>query len=79
MSQNPRRVIRASEIGQYTYCGKAWWLSTAEGVAPANTADLARGTAAHAAHGREVIGARALPLIAIALIVIAVLVLISGR
>jgi hypothetical protein len=71
-----RRIIRASEIGQYAFCARAWWLNAVEGAPSSNTADLARGTAAHAAHGRAVIGAQVLPIVAVLLIVLAIIVLL---
>jgi len=49
------RIIRASEIGQYVYCAKAWWLGAIDGVRPANLRALEAGSLAHARHGRTVI------------------------
>ena len=48
------KVLRASEIGEYVYCHRAWWLRHVQGLESANVRELARGTAAHAAHGRLV-------------------------
>jgi CRISPR/Cas system-associated exonuclease Cas4 (RecB family) len=48
------RPIRASEIGTYLYCHRAWWYRQS-GVEPANTADLAAGTALHRHHGQKVL------------------------
>jgi hypothetical protein len=48
------RIVRASEIGQYDFCAKAWWLGSIEGVSPSNIRELQKGTAAHAEHGRQV-------------------------
>ncbi len=56
-SANPQSsipVLRASEIGQYLYCHRAWWLHQVQGVPLANVRELAAGTARHAAHGRQV-------------------------
>lgn len=47
-------IIRASEIGQYVYCARAWWLGRVQGLAPANTEELALGRDFHAGHGRVV-------------------------
>jgi len=50
------RVIRASEVGLYVYCARAWWLGQVEGYRPVNQAALEAGEAAHQAHGRAVAG-----------------------
>ncbi|HSM56388.1 MAG TPA: hypothetical protein VK879_09570 [Candidatus Sulfomarinibacteraceae bacterium] len=52
------RVIRASEIAEYVYCNRAWWLSRVAGYAPQNVEELARGVAYHQTHGRGVRQAR---------------------
>jgi len=49
------RIIRASEIGQYLYCAKAWYLGAIQGVKPTNVRELEAGTWAHARHGRAVV------------------------
>jgi hypothetical protein len=48
------RLIRASEVGEYVYCGRAWWLHRVEGLTPAQAARLAHGTAQHRHHGGRV-------------------------
>ena len=70
------RVIRASEIGEYVYCHRAWWLRHVQGLASANTRELAAGTAAHAGHGRLVGVAAALRLLALLLFIAAVVVIV---
>jgi hypothetical protein len=47
-------IIRASEIGQFVFCQRAWWLGAVQGYRPVNDAALAAGTQAHARHGRGV-------------------------
>lgn len=46
--------IRASEIGDYVYCRRAWWLRRVRSVASINTAQLQAGTRHHEAHNRLV-------------------------
>ncbi len=43
--------MRASEIGEYVFCHRAWWLHQVQGHASANTRELEAGTATHARHG----------------------------
>lgn len=50
------RWIKASEIGEYLYCQRAWWYRL-QGAVTANVQELAEGSAQHARHGR---GLRAL-------------------
>jgi CRISPR/Cas system-associated exonuclease Cas4 (RecB family) len=47
-------VIRASEVGEYVYCARAWWLRRVAGEEPAGAERREAGTALHAAHGRAV-------------------------
>lgn len=69
------RIIRASELGQYDYCAKAWWLGSVEGVPPSNVRELQAGTAAHETHGRQVNRAARVQQIAIGLLVLGVILL----
>lgn len=48
------RMIRASEVGEYLYCRRAWWLRQVQGVTSAKAPQWAAGQAAHAAHGSAV-------------------------
>jgi hypothetical protein len=53
-------MIRASEIGEYVFCARAWRLRV-EGVEASGTGEArARGTAWHKEHGRDVRAARTL-------------------
>jgi len=70
------RIIRASEIGQYDFCAKAWWLGSIEGVQSSNVRELQAGTAAHAEHARQVWRASQMQLMATGLVVLGVIVLV---
>lgn len=54
MTSRPNRVIRASEVGAYTYCARAWWLNSECQVQPGDLEPLQRGAAAHERHGQTV-------------------------
>jgi CRISPR/Cas system-associated exonuclease Cas4 (RecB family) len=45
-------IIRASELGEYVYCARAWWLRRVQGVPSRNVAALRSGQQAHDRHGR---------------------------
>ncbi len=47
-------IINASEIAQFAYCPRAWWLCRVEGIEPQNTEALRRGQTIHRRHFRGV-------------------------
>ncbi len=74
-SPRPRLTIRASEIGRFIYCNRAWWYDR-RGVAPANVRELARGAAYHRQHGRAIRRAKALRALALLLLLAGLLLMI---
>ncbi len=70
------RVIRASELAQYAYCAKAWWLGSVMGVRTTNTRALEQGEATHRLHGQQVWWSRALIWVAVGFVVVALLLII---
>ncbi len=67
------RVIRASEIGEYVFCHRAWWLRHVQGYESANVRGLAEGAATHTRHGRLVSAASGLRLLATLLFILALI------
>jgi CRISPR/Cas system-associated exonuclease Cas4 (RecB family) len=51
------RNIRASEIGSFLYCQRAWWYQ-ARGLPSENQMEMAAGSDYHMEHGRKVVIAR---------------------
>jgi len=64
------KPIRASEIGSYLYCRRAWWYHL-NGHESANRAELAAGTELHRRHGRKILAAGLLRSLAWAVLLIA--------
>jgi CRISPR/Cas system-associated exonuclease Cas4 (RecB family) len=55
MDRGNSRVIRASEVGQYAYCARAWWLARVLGYRSSHQEAMDAGTTAHERHGRAVV------------------------
>ncbi len=64
------RPIRASDIGSYLYCRRAWWYRL-NGIESSNQAEMAAGTDLHRRHGRKVLAAGLLRTLAIILLLAA--------
>lgn len=80
MSRERLPIIRASEVGEYVYCARAWWLRRAVGLEPAGRERREHGSALHRRHGRAVVGSRMLVLLGAALALAAVLLMmLAGR
>ena len=71
------RTIRASEIGTYLYCHRAWWFRD-QGFESQNQMELAGGSEYHEQHGREVFLAGLLRLLGYALLLVALVALAVG-
>jgi CRISPR/Cas system-associated exonuclease Cas4 (RecB family) len=72
-------IIRASEVGEYVYCARAWWLRRVAGLEPAGRERRERGTVLHRRHGAAVASSRALLLLAVALIAVALALMLTVR
>jgi hypothetical protein len=69
-------IIRASDIGNYLYCRRAWWYRK-KGVQSENMAELAAGTELHHQHGRQVLAAGITRLIGMILFMAALALLVA--
>jgi hypothetical protein len=67
------RVIRASEIGEYVFCHRAWWLHQIQGVESINRELMSAGVVQHQAHGHAVIRSNVLRRAAVFFLVIAII------
>ena len=74
-----KSVIRASEIGEYAYCSRAWWYRHVIKLAPPDSSKqgdkFSRGKEAHAGHGRTVSLAITLRLVGVGLLLCGLMVL----
>ena len=64
------KPIRASEIGSYLFCARAWWYRR-QGLESANQAEMASGTELHRLHGRRVIASGLTRTLALLLLLVA--------
>ncbi|MBE0696086.1 MAG: hypothetical protein IH586_04105 [Anaerolineaceae bacterium] len=71
------RTIRASEIGTFIFCRRAWWYHS-QGVPSQNQAELTGGSAYHHRHGRQVIRTSLLRAAGWVILFLAVILLFAG-
>ena len=65
-------IISASEVGQWVYCHRAWWLAR-QGATNHNVKSLARGEKVHQRHSRQVARASLLSNLSRILMIIAII------
>lgn len=69
-------IIRASELGEYEFCARAWWLRREHQWRSRFPERLERGEQAHAQHGRAVVRSQQGQIVAILLIMLALVLLV---
>jgi hypothetical protein len=72
----PMKTIRASEVGSYLFCARAWWYHQ-HGVESTNQSELTSGTELHRQHGRTVIASGLTRLLAVILLLAALVLLVT--
>jgi hypothetical protein len=73
------RIVRASEVGEYCYCARAWWLRHIAGLTPAHGARRDAGAARHARHALALRLSIVLRTLGVALLIAAALVALALR
>lgn len=68
------KIVRASEIGAYIYCQRAWWYQQ-QGYTSTNQVELALGSELHYQHGRRVVVSGCLRVVAYGLLLSALVLL----
>ena len=69
-------IIRASDIGTYLYCRRAWWYKK-QGMKSTNQAELATGSELHQKHGRQVLASSLTRTVGLILLMIALIMLVA--
>ncbi|MCU0492241.1 MAG: hypothetical protein MUD01_11665 [Chloroflexaceae bacterium] len=78
MADHQDDIIRASEVGEYVYCARAWWLRRVLGWQPAGAERRAAGTAMHQRHGRMVRASGLLLGVAALVLLIGIILLVNS-
>lgn len=66
------KIIRASDIGAYIYCRRAWWYQQ-QGIQSTNLEELAMGSEMHYRHGRRVLVSGCIRVVAYAMLLLALI------
>ena len=70
------RTIRASEVGSYLYCARAWKYQQ-KGIQSTNQTVMDAGTELHRQHGRAVIASNLTRTLALTLLLVAIVLLVA--
>ncbi len=70
------KIVRASEIGTYLYCARAWWYQR-QGLDSSHQAEMSAGTELHRQHGRTVIAAGLTQTLALIFLLAALLLVVA--
>jgi len=70
------RPIRASEVGSYLFCARAWWYHH-QGIESTNQVEMTAGTELHRTHGRRVFVSGLIRTLALILLLAALMLLVT--
>ena len=70
------KTLRASEVGTYLYCARAWWYRQ-QGIESTHQAEMTAGTELHRQHGRTVIASGLTRTLAVILLLVALALLVA--
>ncbi len=70
MNGSKEPVIRASEVEEYIFCPRAWWLRRVRGIEPESAERLREGEEFHRAHQNQVFALGRLWLVGLALLLV---------
>jgi hypothetical protein len=70
------KTIRASEIGTYLYCARAWSYDR-QGIDSTNRTEMNTGTELHRQHGRKVLASNLTRTVALILFLVALTLLVA--
>jgi CRISPR/Cas system-associated exonuclease Cas4 (RecB family) len=70
------KIIRASEIGTFVYCKRAWWYAK-QGIPSENKGTLTTGEAFHQKHGKSIRLLQRIKLLAYCFVLLAGLLMIT--
>lgn len=70
------KTIRASEVGSYLFCARAWWYHR-QGIESSNQAEMTAGSEFHRLHGRRVFVSGLLRNLALILLLVALVMLVA--
>ena len=69
-------ITRASDIGTYLYCRRAWWYRR-QGFESENQSELLTGTELHRQHGRKVLASNLTRTLGLVLLFVALVLLVA--
>jgi hypothetical protein len=70
------KTIRASEVGTYLYCARAWAYAQ-KGIVSSNQAEMSSGSDLHRLHGRRVLASSLTRALALILLLVAIVLLVA--